>query len=216
MKGTPLILLAVMVIFASFAFVMAESVNETNQSALANLPWISPSVYEALNKSEWVSVGVFVNSIDVIDNIIHTLPENDFQLERRGAENLSFFVGNITRKGLDILANNSNVSRIIYERWIPVASDNPQNQTNLTVSVFIDPQVPLEFEKSEWVYVGVPIKDTSGIYIDPKWPKEEKINLSLQKEEYNRKIQEQIVADLSKEEFNLTRISRDGLVFMGT
>ncbi|MCX5698659.1 MAG: hypothetical protein NTX01_03045 [Candidatus Omnitrophica bacterium] len=199
MKKLALILIAVMVILASL--------NLANST-----PVISSSVYEILNQSKWCNVGIIVNTPEALDEVIAILPESEFQFEQKRNSYLPYFVGNITREGLDILANNSNVSQVIYNIGASLASDNP---TNITIPVFIDPKVPAALENLEWVYVGVSIKDTSGIYIDPSLSREEKFALTQEIKDHLKIIREQIVSNLSVDEFNTTRLSLSGFHFNG-
>lgn len=210
MRKEILILTAVMVILASFAFVKAEGLNETNQT----LPWISPSVYEEFNKSEWVNVGAIVDSNESLEAIISSLPESDFQLAGKSSSYLFYFWGNMTRKSLSILANNSHIGRIEYMRVSYLAANNPQNQSCIP-SVFFGSSALEALKTSESVYVGVAIKNPSWIIIDENAPIEEirkQVNL---REEYKKNISEQIRANLTPDEFIVTRVSIDGTIFFG-
>ncbi len=138
-----------------------ESSNETgnqttNQSNIA-LPYVEPSVWEEVDSYGWVRVMVVVNDVDLLDTIISALPETDFQLLEK-ARIISAFSGNITRMGLEILANNPNVTSINVEHVNQAVNDNL-----LYPKPYIDPHIYEELAKYGSVHVLIGLRDASLI-----------------------------------------------------
>lgn len=119
------------------------------------------------------------------------------------------------RKGILVLLA---VMVILAGFSLASASSNETNHSqneSCIPSVFIDPKVTVALQNNESVYVGVGIRDMSGIVINPSMPRKESIILLNQIEEYKRNISEQIRSNLTLDEFNVTRVAIDGTIFFG-
>lgn len=152
MKKTVMILLVVVVILAIPVFVSAQVGNRTNQTdynttlnqtneseqMIINPPFISRSVYEKLNKNEWVNVGVFVDTNESLRIIINNLTQDEFQIEQIRKDYSYFFIGNISMKGLTVLAMHPNISKIIYNGIERGASENINNETNISHNILVN------------------------------------------------------------------------------
>ena len=129
MRKAALILMAVMVILAGFAFVSAEGVNETNQT----LPYVDSSILPAFENQAWIRV--LVRLVDnsnitiagtkeqrvmlskqrdewfnqVIDDVLTALSQSEFNLV---SKRFNGFSGDIRKSGFDKLANDLRVSEI--------------------------------------------------------------------------------------------------------
>lgn len=87
----------------------SNQTNETEVQENQTKPRISSEL--KFNGSGWAPVVILVNSEEVIDNVIASLPSTNFIFTKKMAGNEGF-IGEISQKGLDILANNSNVKAV--------------------------------------------------------------------------------------------------------
>lgn len=162
MKKGILFLLALMVILASFAFVRAQTTN----------PYIDPGILKAFENQTWVSV--FIVPVDNSNITVAGTNEERWNLSnQRGGwfrlaeeiiisnlsdtdiRNVRKHVGSvdaeISRQGLDNLADDKRIEKVILSYGGSPSIAIEQNQT----LPYVDPFILPAFENQTWVRVSV-------------------------------------------------------------
>lgn len=221
-------LLAVMVILASFASISAQTDKYIEPAAIKAFEnndsraeiFVRYNSDIPINESNEREMLDYYRNSTVTKTIFSYIPEAEMNITITAISALApSFVAIATKDGFEKLVNDSRVIEIQLERETYLAdapTENTSENQTCTPSVFIDPRITAALQNNESVYVGVGIRDTSGIVVDYNLPKEEKINLLNQIEEYKKNISEQIRANLTAAEFNVTRVAIDGTVFFGS
>lgn len=192
MRKGILVLLAVMVILASLAFVNA-------------LPSVAPEVTNQLTGDGKINAIIYVTSADLRDQVIASLPENDSRLIKKMLGGIGF-VAEINKRALDILANNSDIKEIYWDSPMGMTIiDDPQEPPAPIESKtlpYVDPTILPVFENQTRVDVLVRLIDISNITIEGTF--EERRNLLIKRNEILAPALDNFLSNLAADDVIVT------------
>ena len=211
MRKTVLILMAVMVVLASIASISAQTDKYIepaaikafeNNDSIAEI-WVTYSVDSPINESnEWDMMGYYRN-ITISKLAFSYIPENEMNITKAALSAFRpSFVAIATKDGFEELSNDSRVISIYLEKKAYLADSSIENNTNASENQTlpsVDSAILAAFEQNQtWVRVDVILADSSNITIHGT--KEERRNLSMQRDEWLRSMAVKILFTLSENE----------------